>query len=98
MVPQASTTSSSHPPASFTGTTAELLSSPRNTFRPTFPCKTVNMASQQTQVGPETPIVVKVTVNDASVRKLKIPLKDLGASVLPGKVSLPPHTPLFGLH
>lgn len=37
-------------------------------------------------ITPDTPIVIKITIND-SAKKLKLPLRDLGASVLPGKVS-----------
>lgn len=51
------------------------------------------MASQQLPVGPDTPIVIKVTVNEASIRKFKLPMRDLGASVLPDKVRL--HLPLM---
>ena len=37
-------------------------------------------------VPQETLITIKVSVND-SLKKLKLPLKDLGANVLPDKVS-----------
>lgn len=37
-------------------------------------------------VTPDTPIVIKITVNNTA-KKLKLPLRDLGVSVLPGKVS-----------
>lgn len=36
-------------------------------------------------VSQETPITIKVSVND-SLKKIKLPLKDLGANVLPDKV------------
>ena len=36
--------------------------------------------------GPDTPITIKISVND-SLKKLKLPLKDLGANVLIDKVS-----------
>lgn len=39
-----------------------------------------------TPVTPDTPIVIKITVNNTA-KKLKLPLRDLGISVLPGKVS-----------
>jgi next-to-BRCA1 protein 1 len=35
-------------------------------------------------VSPETLITIKVSVND-SLKKLKLPLRDLGATVLPNK-------------
>lgn len=35
--------------------------------------------------GPDTPITIKISVND-SLKKLKLPLKDLGANVLIDKV------------
>lgn len=38
-----------------------------------------------TAVGPDTLITVKISVND-SLKKLKLPLKDLGAGVLIDKV------------
>jgi len=37
--------------------------------------------------GPDTPITIKISVND-SLKKLKLPLKDLGANVLIDKVCL----------
>lgn len=42
--------------------------------------------------SPDTPITIKISVND-SLKKLKLPLKDLGANVLIDKVSQPdpPH-------
>jgi hypothetical protein len=38
--------------------------------------------------SPDTPITIKISVND-SLKKLKLPLKDLGANVLIDKVSQP---------
>lgn len=38
--------------------------------------------------SPETPITIKISVND-NLKKLKLPLKDLGANVLIDKVSQP---------
>lgn len=37
-------------------------------------------------VPPDTLITIKVSVND-NLKKLKLPLRDLGANVLPDKVS-----------
>lgn len=37
-------------------------------------------------VTPDTPIVIKISVN-GNLKKLKLPLRDLGVSVLPSKVS-----------
>jgi next-to-BRCA1 protein 1 len=37
-------------------------------------------------VTPDTPIVIKIAVNN-SLKKLKLPLRDLGVAVLPSKVS-----------
>jgi next-to-BRCA1 protein 1 len=46
--------------------------------------------------SPDTPITIKISVND-SLKKLKLPLKDLGANVLIDKVSQPdpPHLVLL---
>lgn len=38
--------------------------------------------------GPDTPITIKISVND-NLKKLKLPLKDLGANVLIDKVRQP---------
>lgn len=42
-------------------------------------------ASTQNAVPQDTLITIKVSVND-SLKKLKLPLRDLGANVLPDKV------------
>ena len=42
-------------------------------------------AQNTNSVPPDTLITIKVSVND-SLKKLKLPLKDLGANVLPDKV------------
>lgn len=39
--------------------------------------------------SPDTPITIKISLNDGSLKKLKLPLKDLGANVLIEKVSQP---------
>lgn len=44
-----------------------------------------NMAQQSTCVSPDTLITIKVSLNE-SVKKLKLPLKDLGADLLIPKV------------
>jgi len=46
--------------------------------------------------SPDTPITIKISVND-SLKKLKLPLKDLGANVLIDKVCQPdtPHLALL---
>ena len=43
-------------------------------------------SSSANAVTPDTLITIKVSFND-SLKKLKLPLKDLGADVLPDKVS-----------
>lgn len=55
--------------------------------------------SSSSAIPQDTPITIKVSVND-SLKKLKLPLRDLGANVLPDKVckaawcySVPLHHP-----
>lgn len=45
-------------------------------------------------VTPDTLITIKISVND-SLKKLKLPLKDLGANVLIDKVCQPDTPPLL---
>lgn len=47
------------------------------------------MATNTSVATPDTPITIKVSVND-SLKKLKLPLRDLGATELPDKVCTPP--------
>lgn len=42
------------------------------------------------QISPDTPIVIKVAIKGAN-RKFKLPLRELNATNLPQKVSIPPH-------
>lgn len=44
------------------------------------------MASTKVPVGPDTLVTVKIAIGGSLNRKFKIPLKDLGANVLPEKV------------
>lgn len=46
------------------------------------------MATNTNTATADTLITIKVSVND-SLKKLKLPLRDLGANVLPDKVRLP---------
>lgn len=62
----------------------------------------INQSSNNNAIPMDTPITIKVSVND-SLKKMKLPLRDLGANVLPDKVCettgchyyLPPLRPTF---
>lgn len=47
-------------------------------------------------VTPDTPITIKITIDDVT-KRLKLPLRDLSAAVLPIKVSLKAHEQLDSL-
>lgn len=54
-------------------------------------------ASSSNAVTPDTLITIKITVND-SLKKLKLPLRDLGAAALSDKVCRGTITTLEDLH
>ena len=57
------------------------------------------MASSTTTANPDMPVQIKITVTGKEeTRKFKLTLKDLGANVLPEKVSLLLRVVYIGLH
>lgn len=57
------------------------------TARPTSHRTSTGIMATNVPVTPETPITIKITINE-NHKKVKLPLKDLGASVLLDKVCL----------
>ena len=51
------------------------------------------MATPTTAPSPETPITIKITLNSGENRRIKLPLRELGANTLPGKVGFMSHQP-----
>ena len=54
------------------------------------------MATPTTAPSPETPITIKITLNSGENRRIKLPLRELGANTLPGKVGFMSHQPCRG--
>ena len=54
------------------------------------------MATPTTAPSPETPITIKVTLSSGENRRIKLPLRELGANTLPDKVCFMSHQPCRG--